>query len=49
MNEDKQSINVTVAGGYTPSVIKLKKASLLKSISSEPTPRDVWTSYILMQ
>ena len=25
MNEDKQSINVTVAGGYTPSVIKLKK------------------------
>ncbi|PAK80142.1 cupredoxin domain-containing protein [Lentilactobacillus parakefiri] len=25
MNEDKQTINVTVSGGYQPSVIKLKQ------------------------
>lgn len=25
MNENKQTVNVTVAGGYEPSVIKLKK------------------------
>lgn len=48
MSENKQTVDVIVAGGYKPSVIKLQKASPLKLISNAPMLKGAWTSFIPM-
>lgn len=46
MNENKQTVNVTVAGGYQPSVIKLKRVCQPKSISNGLMTRGAWILFI---